>query len=725
MDTLAEVQTYLLGPIVGQWIARQKAAERSKERFSTIAKLCRQFYGSSAKAMWEDEFRAQFFPTLEKPAFQINLNKAFELIAVIGPNLYWRNPERKVQSYRAPNQTTLAQILGVQDEQFLQQVAQQQQMSEVVRDLRNSMATLVLDYTQQEQPNTLKPEVEQCINEFLMTGLGLMWTESYEHPGTGEFLVQNKFGSVDDLLVDPDCKKPDWSDARWISVKHYDPVWSVERKFGYPPGYLTGRGTRVSAEYQTGEDYQSNERYCDMIEWYEVWSTGGVGARVGGVDAAKSQFFDQQIGDYAYLCVTPNVPHPLNVPPLLMANGSIEEVKEALRWRAPNFGVIHELWKDSRWPVVPLYSYACPGSAWPLAPLAAGLGHLIAMNIIMVAKLSQAWDKRREIIGVATEIQDKVTAALKSDQSPALIPLNPVIGKPINELIQRLERGDSSDDLLQWMEYLGAEFAKATGLLDIHYGMTRTQARVSSDIDAKNRAATVRPDKMRSDIVDWVQKFSTSELWLCCQYMSGEQLTPLLGPWGAIFWEQNIRSMPFEVLVREMTCFIDAKDIERPDNARDLDALNNIAQPYLQLATTYSAQTGDPNPINGFIQRLAQAMDMRDPETLMFGSFIPQPDPQAQQMQQQLAQLEMAEKQAKIDETQAKSFGRITDTQFKMRGLTPQMLTQIQNNDLKFRQKLQQDMDRHVQELMQNDEMFQQTLQQVKQKASASRSTVL
>ena len=95
MDTADQVQTLLLGPIVGQWVSRFKAAERAKSRFDLIAKLCRQFYGSSAKAMWEDEFKAEFFPTLQKPVFQINMNKAFELIAVIGPNLYWKNPERK------------------------------------------------------------------------------------------------------------------------------------------------------------------------------------------------------------------------------------------------------------------------------------------------------------------------------------------------------------------------------------------------------------------------------------------------------------------------------------------------------------------------------------------------------------------------------------------------------------------------------------------------------
>lgn len=720
MDTLAEVQSSLLGPIVSQWMARIEAAKTSKQRFDMIAKLCRQFFGSSAKAMWEEDFRKEFYPTLEAPTFQINLNKAFELVAVIGPSLFWKNPERKVQSYQLPDQTQIAQLLGVQEEEVLQAAQQAQAMEQAIKNIRNSLAGLVLDYTQREQPGTLKSEVEQCITEFLLTGLGLIWTESYEHPGTGEILTKNVYGSVDDLQIDPDCKRSDWSDSRWISVCHYDPVWVVERKFGYPPGYLMGRGTRISAEYRSAiGDQDSNNKYCDMIEWHEVWSTGGIGARIGGVDAQRSQFLDAAVGDNCYLCLTKNVPHPLNLPPAMLANGSVEEVKEAVKWRTQGFGAIHEVWMDGRWPCTPLKSYPVPGSPWPLAPLAPGLGYLISMNIIMVSKLNQAWDQRREIIGVAAEVRDTVMAAIKSDDSPAIIPINAAIGKPINELIQKLERGTSQDDLLMWMEYLGNEFAKATGLMDIHYGLTRTQARVSSDIDSKNQAASIRPEKMREDIVDWVIKFSTSELWLAAQYIEGKQLVTLLGQWGAIAWDNLVKALPLEELIREMSCFIDAKDISRPDHARDLDGLNYLANPFMQIAVPYAQQTGDPGPLNAFLALWMEAMDLRNTDSLMFGSFLPQPDPAMQQMQQQMAALEAGKLEAQTGEIQAKTIGRLTDTQFKMRGVTPQMMTKIQQDQIKFQMDMQQDSDRHLQELLQNEELFQQTLAQLKKQNAA------
>lgn len=721
MDAISEIQTSLLGPIVTQWVSRIESAKRSKARFDTIAKLCRQFYGSSAKAMWEEDFRKEFFPTLQQPTFKVNLNKAFELIAQIGPSLFWKNPERKVQSYRKPDQIAIAQLMGVQEPEMLQQIQMQQAMDEGVNEIRNSLASIYLDYAQNEQPVILKHEAEQCINDLLLTGLGLMWTQSYTRPGSGEMLTKNCFGSVDDLQIDPDSKKPDWSDARWISRNHYEPVWMVERRFGYPPGYLTGRGTRVSAEFTVSREQKvDHDRYCDMMDWTEIWSRGGIGARIGGVDAQRSQFLDQLVGDNVYLCVTPGVPHPLNIPPGMLSEGSLEAVKEAVRWRTSGFGAVHEMWKDNKWPVAPLKSYTVSGSPWPLAPLASGLGYLICMNVIMVSKLTQAWDRRRDIFGVAADMRDTLMSALKSDESPAIIPIAHSVGRPINELIQRYERGDSNDDLLQWMEYLGSEFAKNTGLMDIHYGLSQTQSRVSGDVDSKNRAASIRVEKMRSDIIDWVNQFSTSELWLACQYIPGEQLIPLLGEWGAMAWEQMIKAIPFDQLIREMTCTIDSKDLIRPDNARDLDGLNMISQPMLQAAQTYALQTGDSAPLNGFIQKWTEAMDMRDTEGLMFGSWAPPPDPAAQQMQQHMMQLQASKLEADAAETQAKTIGRLTDTQFKMRGVTPQMLLKMQQEEMKFNMKMQQDQMEHLQDLVQNEELFKQTLAQLKRKNTVS-----
>jgi hypothetical protein len=181
-----------------------------------------------------------------------------------------------------------------------------------------------------------------------------------------------------------------------------------------------------------------------------------------------------------------------------------------------------------------------------------------------------------------------------------------------------------------------------------------------------------------------------------------------------------IKSIPFDMMIREMTCTIDSKDLIRPDNARDLEGLNMIAQPMLQAAQTYAMQTGDASPLNGFLQKWMDAMDMRDTEGLMFGSWAPPPDPAAQQMQQHMMQLQASKLEADAAETQAKTIGRLTDTQFKMRGVTPQMMLKMQQDEMKFNMKMQQDQMEHLQDLVQNEELFKQTLAQLKRKATVS-----
>lgn len=710
-----DLQQWLLGPVVNGWVARLNSAQMAKEKFNEIARICRQFFGSSARAMWEDEFKKQFFPTIDQPAFMINLNKAFELVALIGPALYWQNPDRKVRANEVPSQVGIAQLLGlIQTEEQAQMIAQSEQMIAAQKEVVCTLGTDYLNYSAKEQPNTLITEARKAIDESLITGLGLMWPQAYQHPATGERLTRNTYGSVDDLYIDPASKDPDWNDAGYIICHHCEPIWMLERRFGYPPGYLAGRGTRVSAEHNAvRQQNTTGEYYQDMIDWYEVWSRSGIGARISGVNTKYAQFLDAAIGDNVYICFTPSLPHPLNLPPKLLESGSIEDVKEAVRWRSHNFGPIHEVHIDNRWPVSPLIHHRTPGSAWPMAPLGPGVGYLIAINVIVCSKLQLAWDRRRDILGVSSIAMDDVVNALKSGDSPAVIPIKATTGIPLNQLIEYLQRPSSQDDLLAWLDFLMNEFTKATGLNELYYGMSQKQARVSSDVESKQQAANIRPDQMALNVVAWVKHFSTSELWLASQYVYGQQLTYLFGEYGALAWDQLFRSKPLQLLVKECECEIDPKDLKRPNYAKDLDALQFIAPTYFQAAMAYAQLKDDWDPINMFMNKMLEAMDMRDIEGLAFKSGSPPPTPE----QQQQMQLQIQKLQADVLETQAKAYGRTQDTLYKQQGITPQQMQKILLDAEKHRQSLLQDGERHYQELLQDQETHEQDLAQKKQMA--------
>jgi hypothetical protein len=720
--TTEQLQQYLLGPMVSQWYARIAAAEKSKERFSVMAKLCRQFLGSSAKAMWEDAFRKEFYPQVTQPQFMVSLNKAFELVAIIGPSLYWQNPSREVRSSDMPDQTGIAQMLGVMDEQMLQQIDQAQQAKRGERQLRNSLATVVLESLAKNHPGGIKTDNELIIQDALVTGRGCGWTETYSDRSTGEPQVGTFYDPVDNLLVDPDAKDPAWRDVRWISRRHVEPAWVVERRFGYPPGYLQGRGTHISSEfvarYNTAEP-EGKTMYLDQIEWYEIWSIGGVGARVTGVQAQLGQALDQLTGDYCYLAITRNLPHPLNLPPGLVNMGGAEQILEAMKWRTSKFGSVFELWRDRKWPVEVMDFYPVVGTCWPMAVLGPGIGSLLAMNILLVSHLQMSWDRRRDIIAVNGAYAEEVESAIKGENNPAVIKINAASNMGITDIVAFVQRPEVQGNLLEWIQYLDNQFQMATGLDDIHYGISQKQARVTSDVTARQTAANVRPDKMATDVHQFVVNTSTKELWLCALYKRGEQLRNLLGDWGSMAWDTLFGTLDFITLTKEVEVWIEATDMRRPNREKDMADLERLAPFWLPYLQEYGKMSGNSEPANAFVAKFAKAMEMRNVEDLFVGEWTPPVDPAMQQMQQQLQAIETAKTQAETEEIKAKTVARLVDAQYKQQGAAPAASQKLQWNEVFNQQKLMLQEQAHLQNMIHLQEQETIKAEAAKKKAAS------
>lgn len=705
--TAENIQQYLLGPLVTQWFSRFNAAAKSKERFTLMAKLCRQFLGSSAKTMWEDAFRKEFYPGIAEPQFMVSLNKAFELVAIIGPSLYWQNPTREVRSTDLPDQTVLAKMMGVIDEGMLEEIQQIQQADNQKREVRNSLASAVLDHLEQNHPGGTKIDNEMIIQDALVTGRGCGWSETYLDRTTGDQAVGTFYDPVDNLMLDPDARDPALRDVTWMSRRHVEPIWIVERRFKYPPGYLAGRGTHVSSEYQATGQVQMNrgvEMYQDQIEWFEVWSSAGVGARVTGVNAQMGQALDQLTGDHCYLCMTRNLSHPLNLPPQLVLEGVAEDILEALKWRTARFGSVFEVWKDRRWPVEVLDFYPVIGSCWPMAVIGPGIGSLLAMNVLLVSHLTMSWDRRRDIIAVLGAYAEDVENAIRGENNPAVIKINSASNMSITDIVGFVQRPEIQGNLLDWIQFLDNQFKMATGLDDIHYGVSQKQARVSSDVTTKTTAASVRPEKMATDVHRFVVACGTKELWLSAMYIKGQKLTPLLGSWGAMAWDMMFGQMAFEDLVHEVEIWVEATDLRRPNRDKDIADLGALAPFYMPLVQQYAMQTGDEKPINAFIHRYAVAMQIRNPEDLYFGPWSPAPDPAAQQMQQEMMKLEAEKTQAETRETDAKTAARLVDAQYKQQGATAPATQKLQWTDIFNRQKMQINDELHAQKMVQLEE---------------------
>ena len=122
------------------WLSKIELAKEAKKHFNEVSEQCSAFFQASVSFMWEPDFRRKFLGTDVSPNFHVTLNKAFELVSIYGPTLYWQNPERMLQPRKhlpvVPDMfgvdPLLQQQLQQQQQQLQQQLQQAQQQAQQV-----------------------------------------------------------------------------------------------------------------------------------------------------------------------------------------------------------------------------------------------------------------------------------------------------------------------------------------------------------------------------------------------------------------------------------------------------------------------------------------------------------------------------------------------------------------------------------------------------------------
>jgi len=643
-----DMQNKVLSPLKDQWMGRLDAALSRKSRFQKIADQCDYFFRGDLGFMWSGEFKSQYMPRMSSPGIQVSIAKAFELVAIFGPTLFWQNPHRQVRSHRGVDPEpvmNLFQNIGLPPE--LQQLAQEDEKRKLQAEVRNSLLQIYLNWSQYSQPqNGLAREAELIITEALVKGRGCAWTQDYKHPASDDVYTGTFYDSVDNLLIDPDCTDPELRTATWISRRHLTPVWEVERVFGLEKGSLKDYATHSSSESESrsGSD-KTKQNTNDLMEWHEVWSRGGVGSLMRDAEYSMGEAIDKVVGDFAYCCVCKTVPYFLNAPPEKMFKASEQAMRDMFAWRAANYGSKWEAWRDSQWPVVLLDFYPVPNSAWPLAPLAPGLGELICMNVLTTAFVEQAWENRKQIIAVLKNAAADIKAALQRDDTTVTVEVQPQANMTIDKTIQFLNRNPGNKDILEALDRLSEQFDKRVGLSEILYSMSPTQIRVAADANVKQQNASIRPEKMGKSVASFMSRVAANEACMAATFVKAKSIRHLLGPIGTFLWKHFVENADTHAMMREMLFVCEASDIMRPNRERDLANLQGLSQYFVPAFTNYAQVSGDSAPLNEFLQSIAEAMD-HDTSGWNMGPWMPQPDPAAQQAAQEQAMVEMQNKQA-------------------------------------------------------------------------------
>lgn len=625
-------------PIITGWLAKINLAIQHRRPFMEIAEQCMAFYAGAVDFMWTDTYRKKFLKGNISPKFRLSLCKAFEFVALYGPVLYYRNPTRTVKPYEPiefgpelfgdPNDPNV--------QVYYQQMMQQEGEEKSRADVRCQLMEKYLNYTPREQPNGgLKQAAEDAITECLIKGRGVLWPEVYTFPNSQRRLTGCFYDSQDNLVHDPDALSFDFGETKWIARKHVMPTWEIEERFNLPKDSLRGKGTLESAEMQASRKSavmtagkRNQGLTFDLMTWWEVWSVGGVGSRLLGVKTDLAEALDEVLGDYAYICVAPNIPYPLNAHDDFLQTATPEDLQGAFSWPVP-------YWMDRRWPCAELRFYSRPGSQYPVPPIAPGLGELTLLNIIISHLCSRVVSSSRDFIAVLQSAAADVENILKNGEDLALIRLKDM-QQDINKVVSFLQQPSVNFDVWKIIEQLFDLFDKRVGLSELLYGLNPGGAasRSATDAQSKQSNLSVRPDHMSGKVEAWMA--DVAEMEKLCAYWQGissQDVGALMGPTGAQLWDQLIMQEDPEVVARQMSATVEAQSARKPNRERDAQNIQTILPVIMPELSKTADITGDTMPINAFLKLWGKTMDQSMDE-MMLPPRMPPPPPMPEEQPQ-------------------------------------------------------------------------------------------
>jgi hypothetical protein len=666
------IDTEFMRPLVNAWIGKAETAYESeaRKRFVDEAEEAKTFYSRSCAALWDSKTARKWMGgAIEKPKFPISVNKTFEAIAVLVPNMLWQVPYRNVKPKRAPEWDPRALEALQQDQEaaaMLPFLMEADQIDMAKAKVASAIMQLWLNYTSREVPfGGLSEHARLATIDAMLTGRGVQFSRTYKYPGSDRTLTGCFREDPLDVLIDPDAKRV--QDAKWIMLRHQTEYWKLEMMFQLPADSLKDAaalesgwsyGERAAAESTS----QPMDRAKDVVVWYEVWSKMGPGCRlVSGMEESLRKRLQDVVGEYAYVAFTSQVPWPLNCPPEKMRGGMTDEqVKEAFSWPI-------ETWADNRWPCEFLDWYPDPDCVYPIAPMSPGMGHLKFINVMVPFLCERTHSATRNFWAVAAHDVKDYKKYLDSGAHNTVIPVVGAGTDDVRKAIAMIEQPAANADAWRVIEMANEWFSLATGLTPFMYGMKGSESndRSARETEARAKAAGIRIDYMQKEIAAWQSRLAAAEAFAARWFVVGNDIVPLAGQTGKYLWDKYIRTTEVELVVREMEYEVAASSIARPDRDRDLDNWSMVLQTLLPQYLGYAMQSGDFEASNTVVVEWGKAMQIEEPERL---AINPQANTEAVEAAQQAEQQQMALEQQKLQlEVEGKQLD-IQGKQMEMQG---------------------------------------------------------
>jgi hypothetical protein len=484
------------------WNEQIRSCQKAKERYTLAAIDGEKYYAGP---------NHDFLYSGKNLDFQVTINKVYELVSIFGPMIYAQNPVRQVTP--RPNGNPI--------------ISQCQQR--------------YLNYTPGEFG--LKATSKAALDEGMIHGRGCTITGVDRRTG----LVSTVGVHDKDILIDPSEDK--WYNAHYIlRLRRNVPLWKIAERFGAKTAqrFLKKRGDGGGMNGREGietwfghqehwygfansaydisvmtpeEERQVREFDGPRISYVEVYSKMGVGYRsdkgANNREVMGGAPLDER--DHVVFAYEPSRKIILNQPG---------------PWPIP-------YWADHgkhSWPFAFIDPAENQDKTWPISMITPALGEQKFLDWGWSFALAGIKKSVRNIGLVGSDVSDKVIAALKSNQSDVIVPVEGNAEERQNILTQ-LEMMQVNPSLVAMLREAEILFEKATGLYEILYGQTSRQMRSAAEANVKADFSRLRIDDVIDRVEDWHDEIARKEA-LGARFIVGpQQMVPIMGEQLAMAWD--------------------------------------------------------------------------------------------------------------------------------------------------------------------------------------------
>ena len=621
MPTQSLPESSPLRQLVRTWTKKFEAAIKYKKPFADDAKEAAMFFDGDHNWMWKDSYargEKGYNSSVAPPAFRMQVNKVFELIEIFGAVIYHRNPVRTVTLYKQPDLPPDAYGLPADmamltpEQTQLMGVAQADAQARTSRDVARQLLESYLNYTPNELD--LKRQAKKFVNEGLMKGMGVLWPELIEIEASGSEpirMVGSFYDSVDNLLIDPDFDNMD--DMLWCARRCIRPLEEVAVEYQIPEEDLARHldgNTEIKADNEPRNTKKKSGQTQRLVTYYKVWSKCGAGDRFKDAPKESRGVFDS-LGKYCYLVICEGVDYPLNLPPPVMQEepdpqtGIPQSVMLGMAWPVPYY------LDPGGWPFVPLAFHPKPGYAWPISHIKPAVAELRMLNWGMSFLASRIATSCETIIAVQKaadqEFKDQLLAP--SEGGFKIIELAELLGRRVEDVISTFQLPQVTKDLWDILTAVADQFAQRTGLTELAYGYTRNQFRSAAEATIKQENVSVRPDNMANDLEDAMSTLARREALAARWLLEPKDVAPVLGPMGAIAWEQHVAKRDLVSLTRDFLFRVEAGSARKPNKASRVEQMTLAIQTLGPILAPL-ASGGVVGPFNALMRDWAMSLDI-------------------------------------------------------------------------------------------------------------------